>query len=75
MRNNYTEDTLDPTPNSNPTDGRENKAVKTALKLISANFTYKNEKDAKNEAVKDALEEGFEVQEADGPRKISSKKV
>lgn len=68
-------DTLDPIPNEDVTDNRDNKAVKTALKLINENFTYKSEKDKKNESVKDMLEAGFDPQEADGPRKINSKKL
>lgn len=68
-------DTIDPIPNPDPKDGKDNKAVKTALKLIKQNYNYKSERDHKNEIVKDFIEEGFDLNEATGPRKINSKKL
>jgi len=66
---------LDPVPNPNPTDNRDNKVVKSALKLISQNFTYKTEKDAKNEKLIDLVEKGFDLNEGDTLEKLTAKKL
>ena len=67
-------DTLDPTPNPNPVDNKDNRAVKSALKLLAENYDYKSERDGKNESIKDFIEDGFNVHDASGPRKVNSKK-
>lgn len=69
------QETLDPKPNEDVTNDQENKAVKTALKLIKDNFNNKRERDSINETLKDMVEAGFEVKEPNGTRKINVKKL
>jgi hypothetical protein len=77
MANQYTGSNpgLDPEVNLNVEDGRDNKAVQTALKLLSTNYTLKNEQDSKNELIQEMFEKGFEVKSPVGPKKIASKKL
>lgn len=66
---------LDPEVNLNVQDGKDNKAVQTALKLLSSNYTLKNEQDSKNDLIQELFENGFEVKSPIGPKKIASKKL
>ena len=77
MANQYTGSNpgLDPEVNINVVPGTDNKAVQTALKLLSVNYTLKNEQDSKNELIQELFEKGFEVRNPVGTKKISSKKL
>lgn len=64
---------LDPEPNTKVTIDKDNKAVRTALKLIRSTFTVKQQRDQKNKVLRDMIEAGFEVKEPNGARKINLK--
>ena len=68
-------DTLDPPKAQNVSDGKQNKAVKTAIEVMIRNRNAKTERDSKNRRIQDLFELGFEVKEPKGTRKISSKKL
>lgn len=65
--------TLDPIPNLNPTDGKDNKAVRTALKVMQEHNDIKEQRDSDNQAIMDLMERGFKVSNPSGTRQISSK--
>jgi len=58
---------------NNPNDGFSNKAVQAAVSLIEDNYESKVERDGMNDAIQKLIEEGFEVSNPTGTRKISSK--
>ena len=67
--------TLNATPNIDVRSDRDNKAVATAIKLIQDNLANKNDRDSKNQLIRDLFEKGFTVKEPTGPRKIQSKMI
>jgi hypothetical protein len=64
---------LDKPINKNVKSGLENKAVQSALKIISKNNDRKIIRDNKNLLIQQLIEEGFDVVDPKGTRKISSK--
>lgn len=67
--------TYDRPLNHDVTDNSNDPAVKDFLRLITDNYTQKNQKDTKNQTIIDLFEGGFEIKEPRGPKKINSKKV
>ena len=67
--------TLNLTPNIDVKSDRSNPAVATAIQLIQDNLANKNDRDSKNQLIRDLFEQGFTVKEPKGPRKIQSKMI
>ena len=64
---------LQPDINQNVQSGFSNKAVKSAIKMIGLNQDIKVIRDSKNILIQQLFDEGFEVTNVTGTRKISSK--
>ncbi len=58
---------------TNPKDGFSNKAVQAAISVVEDNTEAKVERDQKNEDIQTLIQEGFEVKNPNGTKKISSK--
>ena len=71
----HTFDGLDPEINENVRNDSDNKAIQNALDLVQRNFNTKNRRDSWNRSIQNLFEQGFEIREPTGPRKISSKKL
>jgi len=67
--------TLDPPKSMVGIDNRDDKAVSTALEVISRNWDIKNEQDRINKDIQQLFTNGFEVRNPTGNRKITSKKL
>tara|TARA_R100000656_G_scaffold84328_1_gene61572 strand:- start:6496 stop:8268 length:1773 start_codon:yes stop_codon:yes gene_type:complete len=65
--------TLDPMPNLTPTDGKDDKAVRTALEVMQEHNDIKEQRDSDNQTIMDLMERGFKVVDPSGTRQISSK--
>jgi len=66
--------TIDPEPNISVQIDVDDEVVKTCLEMIGANNTGKNNRDRINEAALALADEGFTVEEPDGPRLIDTLK-
>lgn len=64
--------TLDPQINTSPRSNRDHKSINTALQLIEDALPAKKLRDNKNYLIQRLFEEGFEVSEPNGPRKLTS---
>lgn len=62
-----------PKESNNPQDGFSNKAVQAAVSLIENGRNPKIERDQKNDSIQQLIQEGFEVSDPKGTKKISSK--
>lgn len=72
----YSDETLDPIPLPKAVENdMDNKAVRSALKLIQKNYSAKSKRDVINRTLKNMIENGFVVAEPKGPRKLSMKKL
>ena len=68
----YQSNTLDQEVNQNVTAGTDNKAVRSALNVIYKNNDVKIKRDNMNLLIQELFEEGFDVSEPSGPKKITS---
>lgn len=71
----FEKDTIVPKVNLNVEPGDQEPEIKDALETISDSFIMKEERDGKNEKIQLLFEQGFEVSDPTGTRKISSKKL
>ncbi len=55
--------------------GTSNPGVMDSIRLINSVYTQKNARDTKNQQLNTYFEQGFELHEPNGPRKITSKKL
>jgi hypothetical protein len=66
---------LTPDVSLNTKDDRSNPVIEAALKLMFNNYSEKSKRDDNNRKIQELFEEGFEVKDPRGTRKIGSKKL
>lgn len=65
-------ETLDPTPKPDARNDRDKPSVATALQVINDNWTINSDRFSAYERIFDLFQEGWEVAEPNGPRRLSS---